>query len=99
MGETKRRNAPGTAVLEIIVPVSPLNARSVLVPSAPIVHTMLSPWPSVVVTIGAPRPPSVAHQPAVIAGGDAAVMWNATRSPDPVLQCPWNATIDPLAAG
>ena len=51
--------------------------------SAPSIHTMGLEWPSVVVTIGEPRPRSAPHQAVVIRGGEPVVIFNTVKS------CPW----------
>src|ERR1700680_1419294 len=84
-------------------PLSPLNPCSRLSPSAPTIHTTGLEWPSVVVTIGEPRPFGSAHHAVVIEGFAPAVIFRTVR-PDPLREghCgpePWNATNMPPAAG
>src|SRR5262249_52590895 len=83
IGVTKRRTklicSSGPPPAKISSPVSPLKACSRLLDSEPAVHTIGSDEPSVVVTIGAPRPWLLAPQTISIVGGSEAPMRRAPR--------------------
>src|SRR5262249_45801204 len=66
---------------KITAPVSPSKARSRLSRSAPTLQTIASDVPSVVVTIGEPRPCWVAHHATPRVGGEVAPIRIAVRSP------------------
>src|SRR5277367_6215862 len=68
--------------LKRLMPVSPSNPESLFEPSAPTIHTIaFAPAASVVVTMGEPLPPELAHHTVLKVGGAVAAIWTATRSP------------------
>ena len=73
--------APGPPPSKMGWPVSPSTPCRRLLPSAPTLHTMASARPSVVVTIGEPRPPPMAHQATLRDGEAPAPIRIAVKSP------------------
>src|SRR5258708_1661511 len=80
-------------------PVLPSHPQSAL----PAAHTTALEVPSVVVTIGDPRPDFVAHHAMLAESGGPALIFTATRLPVPPLghvvpvpELRWNATYVPL---
>ena len=84
-------------------PDKPPTASAAVSPSAPTVQTIGSARPSVVVTIGAPRPCTPPHHAVVIVGGAPALICTTIGSPAPPFgqRAPgaWNATNKPSYAG
>src|SRR6266542_2027389 len=93
--------SPAPPPLKITAPVSPSKAIKRLLDVAPRPHTIASAWPSVVVTMGDPLPICRAHQATVGAGGLAALIFTATRSPlrppGQLIPVPLNTTYVPCA--
>src|SRR5881394_1675881 len=83
MGALKRITDPIDPPVKIASPVCAFNG-SVPAPSVPTAQTIDSAPPPVVVAIGDPFPPTLAHQAVVIAGGDPAPMRKATNPLAPV---------------
>ncbi len=84
MGDWKRRTfAPAAGPSATGFPVSPSKPRRRPSSSAPTTHTIGSDLPSVVVTIGEPRPGAAAHQATSARGGEPGTRRAAVRFPPP----------------